>query len=287
MTDIIISLEATCDLPEDIVKEYGFKIIGMNYYVNGKEFFTQTDSVESSQIYEKMKYDAKTSTSQINAVLYEEHFEKLLEENKPVFHIALSSGLSATYKQAFAAADKLNEKYGKKIYVIDSKCGCSGQGILAVLASEYAKNANDVQSVVDYTESIKLNVAHCYTVDNLRYLAKSGRLSSVTAFIGNILKIKPVMGANGAGKLALYKKVLSRQRAIRALAEDFAATYDSSCKLCIIDQALCMEDAETLASLINSATGIVPVITDLGPIVGSHSGPGTLALFYLSKTKRS
>lgn len=287
MTDIIISLEATCDLPEDIVKEYGFKIIGMNYYVNGKEFFTQTDSVESSQIYEKMKYDAKTSTSQINAVLYEEHFEKLLEENKSVFHIALSSGLSATYKQAFAAADKLNEKHGKKIYVIDSKCGCSGQGILAVLASEYAKNANDVQSVVDYTESIKLNVAHCYTVDNLRYLAKSGRLSSVTAFIGNILKIKPVMGANGAGKLALYKKVLSRQRAIRALAEDFAATYDSSCKLCIIDQALCMEDAETLASLINSATGIVPVITDLGPIVGSHSGPGTLALFYLSKTKRS
>ncbi len=285
MTEIIISMEATCDLPEEVVRDYGFRVIGMNYYVDGVEYSTATDTVVSSGIYEKMKNDARTSTTQINVTLYEEHFASLVRENKPVFHIAFSGGLSETYKQACVAAEKFNKDV-KRVFVIDSRCGCSGQGLLAIHAAEYAKKAKNIEEVIEYAEKLKYRITHIYTVDNLKYLSRGGRLSSVSAFLGNVLRIKPVMNVDERGKLALYKKVLSRQKAIRALADEFNSTYDPSCKWCFIGHALCAEDAEILGSLIRNETGIDPIIADLGPVVGSHSGPGTLAMFFLSLKSR-
>lgn len=285
MKDLIISLEATCDLPKELAEKYRFKITPMNFYVDGKEFCTDADTVATSGIYEKMENDARTSTSQISEATYEEYFGAFAKTGKPVLHIAFSSGISGTYRQAVMAAEALNAA-GCNIYVVDSRCGGAAQGLLGILCAEYAEGAENVGAVIKYIEEIRFRMEHAFTVDNLKYLARGGRLGGLAAFVGNMLKIKPVMKVDEHGKLMLDKKVLSRQRAIRTLFADYKEARDVSCEWCFISHAGCLEDARALADMIVSETGVEPVIYDLGPVLGSHAGPGTLAMFYLSVNSR-
>ena len=139
------------------------------------------------------KEGKKTSTSQINEELYFDLFSNLLKENKTIIHLALSSGLSNTYNCALSAANKLNKINNNKIYVIDSLCACAGQGFLGVLTRDFSKKTNDITQILEFIEEIKLKINHVFTVDNLKYLANGGRIKSSTAFIGNVLNIKPVL----------------------------------------------------------------------------------------------
>ncbi len=286
MVDMIFSLEATCDLPEQIIKENDFRIIHMDYYVNGEEFSTAMGDASASGLYEKMAKGAKTSTTQINATLYEEFFTELIKEGKPIFHIGFSSGLSGSLNQAYNAINAINGDGDKKIYVIDTLCGCSGQGLLAIIVKKFAETANSIQEVIDYAEKMKWNIAHSYTVDTFKYLSISGRLNSVSAFIGNILNIKPVMRVDNEGRLDLCKKVLSRKKAMRAIADGFAEKMDPEFDTVIIAHALCLSDAEYLAELLKEKADVKVYITNLGPIIGSHSGPGTLSMYYVSSCGR-
>ena len=285
MKDLIISLEATCDLPKELAEKYRFKITPMNFYVDGKEFCTDADTVATSGIYEKMENDARTSTSQISEATYEEYFGAFAKTGKPVLHIAFSSGISGTYRQAVMAAEALNAA-GCNIYVVDSRCGGAAQGLLGILCAEYAEGAENVGAVIKYIEEIRFRMEHAFTVDNLKYLARGGRLGGLAAFVGNMLKIKPVMKVDEHGKLMLDKKVLSRQRAIRTLFADYKEARDVSCEWCFISHAGCEKDARILADMILAETGEAPVVYDLGPVLGSHAGPGTLAMFYLSVNSR-
>lgn len=285
MERIIISLEATCDLPRELREKYDFRQLNMHFCVDGKEYCTDKDTVVSSGIYEKMQADARTSTSQISAANYEGHFERLMQEGVSVLHIALSSGVSGTYMQAVAAAKKVDPS-GQKITVIDSMCGGSAQGLLAILVAEYMAGARDKNAVIEFVNEIKMRVEHAFTLDNLKYLARGGRLGGLAAFAGNMLKIKPVMKVDEKGRLALDKKVLTRQRALRTLFADYRDLRDVSCPWCFISHANCYEDALSLSQMIANQTGVQPVINDLGPVLGSHGGPGTIAIFYLSINSR-
>ncbi len=287
MEKITISLEATCDMPESLLTKYNLDVIDMEYRVGEEEYTTAKDDVVSSGLYQKMRHGAKTMTSQINETLYEEFFTHLLSRGQDVLHLGFSSGLSGTVHKAKAVADKLNETSKNKVYVIDTLCACSGQGYIAMLARQYCDEGHTIQEVIQYVEGIKLYITHGFTVDNLKYLASGGRLKASSAFIGNLLNIKPVMRTDEAGRLTVYKKVLSRKKAIMALVDTMKETIADDCKICFISHADCMNDALNMKELITSIRpDIEVVVTNLGPVIGAHSGPGTLSIYYVSKVAR-
>ena len=284
--EFIISLEATCDLSKETIDKYGFKIIDMQFLIDGKEYNTAEDDVVSSDLYLKMKSGAKTSTSQINKQLYVEFFENLLSEGKDVLHLAFSSGLSQTYQSAIDASIEVNKGSKNKVYVIDSLCACSGHGLFAILAREYSKSGKGIEQTISYLENIKLKVSHLFSVDNLKYLANGGRIKKSSAMVGNILHIKPVMKMDNEGHLVLVQKVISRRKAIKEIFNKYVETFSPEYKHCIISHADCIEDAKHLKKLIKDFRDIDCTITNLGAIIGSHSGPGTLALFFVAKCER-
>ncbi len=284
--EFIISLEATCDLPKETIDKYGFKIIDMQFLIDGKEYNTAEDDVVSSDLYLKMKSGAKTSTSQINKQLYVEFFENLLSEGKDVLHLAFSSGLSQTYQSALEASKEVNENSKNKVYVIDSLCACAGHGLFAILAKECLDLGMDIKETVKCLEDMKLNVSHVFSVDNLKYLANGGRIKKSSAMVGNILHIKPVMKMDNEGRLVLVQKVISRRKAIKEIFNKYVETFNPKYKHCIISHADCIEDAKHLEKLIKDFRDIDCTITNLGAIIGSHSGPGTLALFFVAKNHR-
>lgn len=283
--NIIISLESTCDLTKEIIEENDLRIIDMNYMINGVDYCSDKDDVISSDLYQKMKNGAKTSTSQINEQRYIDFFTELLQEGKDVMHVAFSSGLSGTYSSALSASEKVNKNFKNKVYVVDSKCACGGHGVIALLAKEYSKDNNIIQ-LGKYLEKIKYNVAHLYSVDNLKYLANGGRIKKTSATVGNILHIKPVMNVDNNGCLVLLEKVMARRKALRNMLDRFYNSYDENYKTIIVSHADCIEDAKFLCDNIKENKGVEPIITNLGPIIGCHSGPGTITIFYLSKCGR-
>ncbi len=284
--NIIISMEATCDLSRNIIEENDFRIVNMNFLIDGKEFSTDKDDVVSTDLYDKMKEGAKTSTSQVNQIVYEEFFNELLKEGKDVLHLAFSSGLSETCQSAINASEKVNKNSKNKVYVIDSLCACAGQGLLAIVAKKFIDSGCDIQSVIKYIEDKKMKVSHLFSVDNLKYLASGGRIKKSSAIVGNVLHIKPVMHADKEGKLVVLQKVMSRKKALKELLNIYYETSDDENKFCIISHADCLQDAIYIQENIKALKGVDSVITNLGPIIGSHSGPGTIAFFFISRTSR-
>ena len=286
ISKFIISMEATCDLSKETIKKYDFKIIDMEFLIDEKEYNTAKDDVVSSDLYSKMKNGAKTSTSQVNKQLYIEYFEDLLKDGQDVLHLAFSSGLSQTFQSALQASKEINASSKNKVYVIDSLCACAGHGLFAILAKEYLDAGNNINETIKYLEDIKLKVSHMFSVDNLKYLANGGRIKKTSAMVGNILHIKPVMKMDNEGHLVLVQKVISRRKAIKEIFNKYVETFNPKYKHCIISHADCLEDAKHLEKLIKDFRDIDCTITNLGAIIGSHSGPGTLALFFVSKCTR-
>lgn len=285
MNNTIISMESTCDLSNEIIAENDFKIIYMDFMIDGEIYSSSEHDVVSTNLYQKMKNGSKTSTSQLNEQRYIDYFTELLKEGKDVMHIAFSSGLSATYNSALQASEKVNKQSKNKVYVVDSKCACGGHGLLGLLAKEYAKDHNVIE-LGKYLEQMKYNVAHLYSVDNLRYLANGGRIKKSSATIGNILNIKPVMNVDNDGHLIVLEKVMARRKALRSMLDKFYESYDENYKICIVNHADCYQDAEFICKNIKENKGIEPIITNLGPVIGCHSGPGTITIFYVSKNGR-
>lgn len=282
MEDLTISLEATCDLSKELIKQYDLSVVDMEFMIGDDVFSTKNDDVVSSKLYERMKNGEKTSTSQINEALYEEFFENLAKDDKPIIHLTFSSGLSCTYICAKNAIDKVNKRLGKTlIYYIPTICACSGQGLLAMLVREFSKTASSVEQVVEFAKDLDKKIKHIFTVDTLKYLANGGRLKTSSAIIGTLLNIKPVMQTDDQGRLTVEGKVISRKRALLALVDKIKQTYDKNQKFCFVAHSACEQDAKFVADLIKEQTMLTPMIANLGPIIGSHSGPGTIAMFYV------
>lgn len=286
MLDICISLESTCDLEREIIERYDLSVIDMSFEVDGKTFNTKEDDVVSSKLYEKMLQKKKIATSQINDYFYEEHFKELLKRNKPIIHLALSSGLSSTVDGARRVAEEINKTSKNKVFVIDSLCGCSGQGLLGMIVREKSKECDSVEALVSFVETIKNRIYHYFTVESLTYLANGGRINSKTAFIGNLLSIKPVMEMSKDGKLEVMHKVISRKKSISSISNLVVKALDDSYDYCFIAHANSLEDAVSMKEKIEMGSKVRPVIVNLGPVIGCHSGPGTLAVFFVGKEDR-
>lgn len=285
MEKTIISVESTCDLSAEKIREYGLALVNMEYSVNGETHKMGDGAFTMHEFYEKMRGGAITKTSQVNVFDAKEHLGKLLKEGFDVIHLSFSSSLSGTHENFVSAAKELEKEYPeRRIAVIDSLCACAGQGYYAVAVAEYLA-AHSFAETVRYAEDLRRRIVHYFVVDDLKYLARGGRISKATALLGNALMMKPVMHMDKEGRLVPYKKVLTRRRSVITLADLVAKNYDKSIKRIYLAHADCPDEANFLADRIEGATGIRPEIFDLGMVIGSHSGPGTLSVYISAKER--
>ena len=286
MRNFIISTEKTCDLPESLLKENDIRSIGMKFSINDTEY-NDEDSMTSKEYCDFMREGAVTKTSAINLYDAKVFFENLLKEGKDILHIAFTSGLSSSCKNMKTVADELNQTHTNKIYVVDSLCACSGQGLLCLLAVEKAneEQRNVTKEVYNYLESIKNNICHFFTVDHLKYLERGGRISKTKAQIGTLLQIKPVLRIDDDGAIVQYKTVISRKKSLMTLCEEIEKRFTNVSNRVYIAHADSLEDATLLKNLIKKKTNLDAELFELSRVICSHSGPGTIALFFVGNER--
>lgn len=286
MNKILITSEDTCDLTPELCKQYNISTIGMNLNVNGVEYNTKTNPISSEDFYKNMRADNKVSTSLVNEYDAKEFLENHLKQGYDIVHIGFSRNLSGTYNNFISATEQLTQTYGNRIRIVDSLSACIGQGLVAIIASQYNDGSKTLDEVAKYAKEISTHVSHLFIVDNLKYLARTGRISKLTAGIGTLLQIKPVLHADDEGKLTNLQKVISRKKSIQVLAEKVKSTKNNISNIIFIAHADCLNEATSLANDIEKSINVKPIIVDMSVIIGCHTGPGALAVFFTSDKRQ-
>ena len=284
----VIITDTGCDIRPEVLDSWGIKALPLIFrFVDEDKEYTEAD-MPISEFYAAMRSGRVAKTAAINVETFKGEFEKYLLEGSDVLYIGFSSGLSSTYNSSRMAAESLKASYpDRKILTVDSKCASAGQGLLVYLAYEKMQQGADIDALYEYTAAMAPKVSHWFTVDDLVYLKRGGRVSSAAAFFGNLIGITPVLHVDDEGKLIPMVKVRGRKTAITTLADKYGeSAEDPASGTVFISQADCMADAEALAAMLNSRYGVsTKIITDIGAVIGSHSGPGTLALFFIAKER--
>lgn len=286
MGKIIVSVEATADIPESLAAEYGIAVVPMEFIVDGQPQRTDDpDVMPLKAFYDGMREGKLTQTSQVNREEALSHLEQILKNGDEVIQVSFSSALSGTCANFLSAAEELDRIYPGKVKVVDSLAACSGQALMAVLTAKYAATGKTLNEVYDYCADLVQKLNHIFIVDNLKYLARGGRISKATALLGNAIQLKPVMRCNEEGKLVPFKKVLARNRSITCQVEEVCKKFSGEYPDMYISHADCLAEAEQVRDRIHEKLGIDPIVMDLGPVIGSHSGPGTIAVFFVGKDR--
>lgn len=285
MRDYVIVTDGTADLTQEMIEELGIISIPMNFEVEGKAYVHYPDARElsSHEFYEKLRQGGKSVTSLINTDTFLKVFEPLVKEGKDILYIAFSSALSGTYNSSLIAKEELEEKYGQaKILCFDSKCASVGEGLCVYTAAELKGEGCSIDELFNWLHENILHLCHWFTVDDLFHLKRGGRVSALSAGIGTALNIKPVLHVDDEGRLIPMEKVRGRKKSIQALFEHMEATITNPEEQVIfIGHGDAKEDAEYLAELVKERFAVKDVIINyIGPVVGTHSGPGTIALFF-------
>ncbi len=287
MQNFVIFTDSSSDLPISRVNELGIKMVQLTVTLEGEEP-KPNDLVNTKEFYDALrtKKSATTSTPSINNFI--EAFEPFVAEGNDLLYLGFSSGLSGTYNAGSVAAAELSEKYpDRKIFTVDTLCASLGQGLIVYSAAKMRENGSSIEEVRDFVENNKLNLCHWFTVDDLFFLKRGGRVSAATAVMGTMLSIKPVMHVDNAGKLINVEKARGRKAAIEALLRNMRDSHtDIKDQPVFISHGDCLEDAEYLAARIKMEFGVEVLVIDyVGPVIGAHSGPGTLALFFYGKQR--
>ncbi len=285
MGDYAIFTDSSCDLPASIAEELGLHVLPLVVNLNGREYKNYLDQRELSfsSFYSQLRGGASASTSAPNVEAFVEEMEPVLQAGEDILSICFASALSSTYQNACMAASELANKYpDRKIYCIDSKCASLGQGLLVYLAANRKREGLTIDELREYVEKTLPTICHWFTVDDLFFLKRGGRISAATAAVGSVLHIKPVLHVDDAGRLISMFKTRGRKASIKAMYEKAATTSrDIAGQTVFISHGDCLEDAKYLESMIRENLHPVDVIINhVGPVIGTHSGPGTLALFF-------
>ncbi len=275
--------DSTCDLPSDILKTNNIIIVNLTYDVDGVEY-NDSNVLPIEEFYKKMRAGSVTKTSQVTPDTFDKVFGEVLESGKDILYIAFSSGLSGTYNSARIAGEALKDKYpDRKIYIIDSLCASLGEGLFVYKGIQLMNAGKSVDEIAEWLEENKLHLCHMFTVDDLMFLHRGGRVSKTSAIAGSILGIKPGMHVDNEGHLIPLTKIRGRKQSLNWLVENMAERVGSwdndTFAICHGD---CIDDANYVAGLVKEKFGIKNVIINYtGPVIGAHSGPGTMALFFL------
>ena len=281
MKEYQIFTDATSDLQEDLES---VKVIPMNVEIGDKEYvYGPQGNISCKEFYGLQKEGYYASTSQINVLEYEKYFEEALKEGKDVLYISFSSGMSGTYQTACLCKNELQESYpDQRIICIDSLCAAVGEGLLVEEVDKKKREGLSMDELVDWIEDNKMNLCHWFTVDNFDHLKHGGRVSAVAATLGNTLNIKPLLRVDEEGKLRVVKKIRGRHKAMAAQVECIARTWKPEIsKSVVIGHGDDLKAAEELKEYVENKLPDAEIyISDIGPIIGAHTGPGVMVLAF-------
>lgn len=291
MMEYIITTDSTCDLPESYIKENNIKVLPLTYVLEGVTYNIDK-TLPINEFYGKMKSGAMPTTSQANPEEVKEAFLSILEGGVGILHIAFSSGLSGSYNSARIAAEELREENPEyEIYVIDSLCASLGEGMLVHKAVKLKEQGKTIQETVKWLEANKLHVCHNFTPDDLNHLYRGGRVSKTAAILGTMANVKPVLHVDDEGRLIPLSKVRGRKKSLITLVDNMEKQIGSYIEEnkrdgVFIGHGDVEEDAQFVADLIKERFGIESfLISYVGPVIGSHTGPGILALFFMGEKR--
>lgn len=288
MRDFVILTDSCCDLPADKLAELDIRVLPLSFMLEGKEYFNYPDNrdMEPKVFYDKLRAGKLGATSAVSVGVFQETMSAIAEGGQDVLCINFSSALSTTYQSACIAAEDVMQAHpGCTVAVVDSLCASLGQGMLLCLAAEKKRSGASLEEVRAYVEERKLHICHLFTVDDLNHLKRGGRVSATAALLGTMLQMKPVLHVDNTGRLIPTGKVRGRKASIRALLERMEEVVEDS-SLVFISHGDCLEEAEGLARAIQERFGTQSVlINHVGPVIGNHSGPGTMALFFQGKDR--
>ena len=293
MSDFILSCCSTADLTKEHFQKRDISYICFHFELDGKEYLDDLGcSIPFDKFYQAMADGADTKTSQINADEFMTYFEPFLKEGKDIVHVTLSSGISGVYNSACIARDEMKEKYpDRTIYVIDSLTASSGYGLLMDKLADLRDRGMTAEELVTWTNENKLNCHAWFFSSDLTFFVKGGRVSKKSGFVGNLLNICPLLNVSNEGKLIPRFKIRTKKKAIAAIVDKMAELAENGTEYngkCYISNSACFEDAKAVANLIKerfpNLHGEI-IINSVGTTIGSHTGPGTVALFFWGKKR--
>ncbi len=290
MQKFIIATDSCSDLGNQFVKDHELEIIPLSVEIDGKNYQHYPDERELSikDFYEMLREKKVAKTSLINVGTFLEFFETFLKQSLDILYIGFSSALSGTLQSARVAALELKESYpNQKIIIVDTLAASMGQGLLVYYATELKKQGKTIEEIAEWIEQHKLNLIHLFTVDDLGTLRRGGRLSDSKAFIGTLLKVKPILHVNDEGKLVPIKKARGRLFSLDSMLELISEKIDNKQEQVVfISHGDSLDDAMYVGNLMKERYLVKEVVYGMiGPIIGAHSGPGTIAVFFLGNQR--
>ena len=285
----VIFTESTGDLTPALIEAADLRVLPMAFTLDGKEYSNYPDGREMSahDYYEKLRAGSLCTTSQVTMLEFQQAFTPVLEAGQDILYLAFSSGLSGTYQSGCVAAEELKEKFpGRRIVCVDSLQASMGEGLFCYLVGKKRCQGADLDTAADYARQIAPQVCAWFTVDDLMFLKRGGRVSSAAAVAGTLLGIKPVLHVDEEGHLIPKEKVRGRRASLDALVRHFEATaLDKTGGTVFISHGDCADDARYVIDKLR-ALGVREIeMGDIGPVIGAHSGPGTVALFWLGSAR--
>lgn len=286
MSEYVIFTDSCCDMKPALLEQWGVSYANMTFSFEGENKEYINTDLTNKEFYDRMRQGETAKTAAINADAFANAFEPILQAGKDILYVAFSSGLSTTVNSAYMAVQELKEQYPqRKIMIVDTLAASAGCGLMVYMALAKKKEGASLEENAAFLES--LIPQHCiwFTVDDLEYLKRGGRVSPLVAFAGGVLGIKPILQMDDEGHLIKVTTARGRKKAIALLAEKYAElSYEEKNTPIFISHAECEEDAQVLADILMQRHGVeVTLISEIGPVIGSHAGPGTLALFFVGK----
>ncbi len=290
MNDYMIITDSTCDLSPKLVNEMEIEVIPMEFLIGDDTYHNYPDEreISSHDFYDRLRGGETSVTNQITPMVLTDILEPVLQSGKDILYIVFSSGLSATFNNALQTTQELQKKYPeRKVYAVDSRSASSGEGLLVYHAAQKRREGLSIDELRNWVTENRGSLAHWFTVDDLNHLKRGGRVSGAAALVGTVLGIKPVLHVDNEGHLIPVEKVRGRRQSLDALVEHMARTaVKPESQVIFIGQGDSLEDAEYVAQQVKERFGVKRVeINSIGPVVGSHTGPGIIALFYLGKNR--
>ncbi len=293
MSNFILSCCSTSDLNLEFYKKRNIELLNFHFYLGDKEYLDDFgQSISYENFYKEMLDGKTTRTTQINSEEFINYFEPFLKKGMDVLHICFSSGLSGTYQSAVIAKNVLKEKYPeRKLLIVDSLCGSSGYGLLVSKLADLRDQGYSIEKAYDWAIAHRSKVHHWFFSTDLTFFVRGGRLSKTAGLIGNILHLCPIMNLNYEGKITLRKKIIGKKRAIDTVVEIMKENADKGIDYndgCFISHSECLEDANKLKNKIEEIfhhlKGKIQIF-NIGTTIGSHSGPGTTAIYFFGKKR--
>ncbi len=278
-----IITDSACDIKNEVLNEWGVISLDLCFCFDSEDKIYKNSEMATEEFYKRMKDGGVAKTSAVNPDAFAEAFEKILKAGDDVIYIGFSSGLSTTFNSARIAKEGLAERYPeRRIEIIDTLAASAGEGLLVYLATKRRDEGASLDELKTYIEDIKLSLGIWFTVDDLVYLKRGGRISAASAFFGNMLGIKPILHMDETGHLVAMQKVRGRRTAIDTLINkiESTATDKESCPI-FVSHAGCPAEVEAMEATLKAKLGRgFTHVADIGPVIGSHAGPGTIAIFF-------